>query len=135
MPEYDLTQLILDPGKYDAQIDAVDFKFNNPRLICIGFRIPSKGVDYYVWDELPFSAPVNSPNYSRTAEGKYRVFQILSAFNEKPPPKILEFDLEELLVGREVYLELRLKQGEGFPTPKVVKVLGKARQPVQGPYK
>lgn len=132
--EYDLTHPTLPGGRYDAQIDAVEFKFAHPRLMCIGYRVPFKGRDHYVWDESAIAAPAKSPSYSRTAEGKARVHQILSAFGEKPPPSLIEEDLEETLVGREVHIEIRNKLGAVFPDPKVVKILGRARQPVMASF-
>jgi hypothetical protein len=129
VPDIDLTHPKLPDGRYDAQIDAVEFKFYDPKLICIGFRVPFKGVSFYVWDEQPIAASPKSASYPRIAQGKYRVHQILDAFGEKPPPTASELDLEETLVGREVLIEIRNTRGD-IPTPKVAKVLGKARQPV-----
>ena len=134
MPETDLTRPTLSDDNYDAQIGAIDFKFANPRFLCIQYRIPFRARDYFVWDELPYSAPVKSVHYQRTAQGINRLHQILTPFGKMLPPSISDEDLEELLVGLEVLVKIQSKLDGVVSVPKVFKVLGKARQPVQGPY-
>ena len=86
-----------------------------------------------MWEELPIDAPVNSPGYARTAQGKSRIFEILTAYGEQPPPSINAPDLEDALVGREVHISTRNKQTGTFAVPVVTAVLGKARNPVPPP--
>ena len=133
MPDIDLTFPILPDGRYDAAIEAIDLKLYTTVLLCIGYRIPYRGKDCRVWEELPVDAPAKSPSYARTAQGKSRIFEILSAFGEQPPPKIFAPDLEDALLGREVHVALRNKQSGVFAVPVVTAVLGKARNPVPAP--
>jgi hypothetical protein len=131
--DIDLTHPSLPAGRYDARIEGIDLKRYTTVLLCISYRIPYQGRDHYVWEELAIDAPANSPAYSRTAEGKGRVFEILTAFGEKPPPKIFAPDLEDALVGREVHISIRCKQSGTFAVPVVTAVLGKARNAVPPP--
>jgi hypothetical protein len=131
--DLDLTHPSLPAGRYDARIDAIDLKRYTTVLLCIGYRIPYQGRDHFVWEELAIDAPRNSAAYSRTAEGKSRIFEILSAFGEKPPPEIFVPDLEDVLIGREVHVDIRTKQRGAFTVPIVAGVLGKARKPVPPP--
>ena len=131
--DIDLTFPTLPEGHYDAVVEQIELKRYTTILLCIGYRIPHKGRDYHVWEELPIDAPANSPSYSRTALGKGRIHEILTAFGEKPPPKMLDLDLEDALVGREVHIAIRNKQSGTFAIPVVIAVLGKARHPVPPP--
>jgi hypothetical protein len=131
--DIDLTFPSLPEGRYDAVIEAIELKRYSTVLLCIGYRVPHKGRDYPVWEELPIAAPASSPSYSRTAIGKGRIYEILIAFGEQPPPKIFAPDLEDVLVGREVHVSIRNKQSGVFPVPVVTAVLGKARHPVPPP--
>ena len=131
--DIDLTHPALPDGRYDAVIHAIDLKRYTTVLLCICYRILYKGRDFFVWEELAIDAPASSPGYSRTAQGKGRIHQILSAFGEKPPPKIFAPDLEDSLVGREVHIAIWNKQSGTFAVPVVTAVLGKARNPVPPP--
>ena len=131
--DLDLTFPALPDGRYDAAIDAIDLKRYATVLLCICYRVPHKGRDFLVWEELAIDAPASSPSYARTAQGKGRIFEILSAFGEPPPPKIFAPDLEDTLVGREVHIAIRSKQSGTFAVPMVTAVLGKARNPVPPP--
>ena len=102
--DLDLTFPALPDGRYDAVIEAIDLKRYTTVLLCIRYRIPHKGRDFPVWEELAIDAPASSPSYARTAQGKGRIFEILSAFGEPPPPRIFAPDLEDTLVGREVHI-------------------------------
>jgi hypothetical protein len=133
VPDINLTHLTAPEGRHDAVIERIDLKLYTIVLLCIGYRVPYKGQDYHVWEELPIDAPANSPGYSRTAQGKSRVFEILTAFGEQPPPKIFVPDLEEALVGREVHIGVRHKQSGTFAVPVVTGVFGKARNPIPPP--
>ena len=75
----------------------------------------------------------SSPGYARTAQGKSRIHEILTAYGEQPPPSIHAPDLEDALVGREVHISTRNKQTGTFAVPVVTAVLGKARNPVPPP--
>jgi hypothetical protein len=131
--DIDLTHPSLPAGRYDARIEAIDLKRYCTVLLCIHYRVPYQGRDYSVWEELAIDAPANSPGYARTAEGKGRVFEILTAFGEKPPPKIFAPDIEDALVGREVHIGIRTRQRSVFAVPVVTGVFGKARNPVPSP--
>jgi hypothetical protein len=131
--DFDLTFPSLPDGRYDAVIYAIDLKRYTTVLLCIGYRIPHKGCDFFVWEELAIDAPASSPSYSRTAQGKGRIHEILSAFGEPPPPKIFAPDLEDALVGRELHISIRSKQSGTFAIPIVTGVLGRARNPVPAP--
>jgi hypothetical protein len=131
--DIDLTAPSLPAGRYDARIEALELKRYTTVLLCLGYRVPYQGRDEYVWEELAIDAPLNSPAYSRTAEGKGRIHEILTAFGEKPPPKIFAPDLEDALIGREVHIVIRTKQRGIFAVPIVTAVLGKARNPVPPP--
>ena len=86
--DIDLTFPALPDGRYDAVIEAIEIKRYTTVLLCIRYRIPHKGRDFRVWEELAIDAPVSSPSYARTAQGKSRIHEILSAFGEQPPPRI-----------------------------------------------
>jgi hypothetical protein len=131
--EIDLTHQTLPEGRYDAVISSISLKRYNTVLLCIGYRVPYRGRDVHVWEELAIDAPVTSPGYARTAEGKSRIFEILTAFGERPPASIHAPDLDDALVGREVHISTRNKQTGTFPVPVVTAVLGKARNPVPPP--
>jgi hypothetical protein len=133
--DIDLTHPSLPAGRYDARIEALDLKRYSTVLLCLCYRVPYQGRDYFVWEELAIDAPRNSPSYSRTAEGKGRIYEILAAFGEKPPPTIFAPDLEDVLVGREVHIGIRTKQSTVFAVPIVTGVLGKARNPVPAAIK
>lgn len=133
MPDIDLTHQTPPEGRHDAVIEAINLKRSGWTWLGIYYRIPHKGEDFFLWEELPIAVPPNSPGYQRTAEGKGRIHEILSAFGEQPPAKIFAPDLEDALLGREVYLEIRHQQKGTFRTPWVVAVLGKARRPVPAP--
>jgi hypothetical protein len=131
--EIDLIHQTLPADRYDARIEGIDLKLYSTVLLCIHYRVPYRGKDHHVWEELPIDAPVNSPGYARTAQGKSRIFEILSAYGEQPPASIKVPDLEDALVGREVYISTRNKQTGTFAVPMLVGVLGKARNPVPPP--
>jgi hypothetical protein len=131
--DVELTFPALPDGRYDAAIHAIDLKRYATVLLCICYRIPHKGRDFFVWEELAIDAPVSSPGYARTAQGKGRIVEILSAFGEQPPVRIFAPDLEDTLVGREVHIAIWNKQSGTFPVPVVTAVLGKARNPVPAP--
>jgi hypothetical protein len=131
--DLDLTFPSLPDGRYDVVIHAIDLKRYTTVLLCICYRIPYKGRDFFVWEELALDAAVSSPGYSRTAQGKGRIHEILSAFGEPPPPKIFAPDLEDALVAREVHIAIRSKQSGTFAVPVVTAVLGKARNPIPPP--
>jgi hypothetical protein len=131
--DFDLTHPSLPAGQYDARIEKLDLKRYSTILLCLGYRVPYQGRDYFVWEELPLDAPKSSPGYARTAEGKGRIHEIFVAFNERAPPKIFAPDLEDFLVGREVHIAIRAKQAGIFSVPVVTAVLGKARNPVPPP--
>jgi hypothetical protein len=128
--DIDLTHPTLPEGRYDGKIEVIDLKRYTTVLLCIGYRIPYQGRDYHVWEELAINAPAKSPSFSRTAQGKSRVHEILTAFGEQPPPKIFAPDLEDALVGREVHIAIRHRQSGTFAVAVVAGVLGKARNPV-----
>ena len=75
-----LTYPELPDGGYDAVIEAIELKRYSIVLLCIGYRVPYRGDDFHVWEELPIDAPKNSPGYARTAQGKSRIFEILTAY-------------------------------------------------------
>ena len=133
VPNIDLTHKTLPEGKHDARIEGVDLKLYSTVLLCIHYRVPYRGCDYHLWDELPIDAPVNSPGYARTAQGKTRIHEILSAYREQPPASIKAPDLGDALVGREVHISTRNKLTGTFLVPQVTGVLGKARNPVPPP--
>ena len=70
--DLDLTFPSLPDGRYDVVIHAIDLKRYTTVLLCICYRIPFKGRDFFVWEELAIDAPASSPGYSRTAQGKGR---------------------------------------------------------------
>jgi hypothetical protein len=131
--DLDLTYPALPDGRYDAVIHAIELKRYSTVLLCLCYRIVHKGRDFFVWEELAIDAPTSSPSYSRTAQGKGRIHEILSAFGEQPPAKIFVPDLEDALVGREVHIGIRSKQSGTFSVPIVTGVLGKARNPIPPP--
>jgi hypothetical protein len=131
--DLDLSHPSLPPGRYDARIEVLELKRYTTVLLCLLYRIPYQGRDHYVWEELAIDAPKSSPGYARTVEGKGRIHEIFVAFDEEPPPKIFAPDLEDLLLGREVHINIRAKQSGPFAVPVVTAVLGKARNPVPPP--
>ena len=132
MPDIDLTLQTLPASNYDARVDGIALKRYETVLLCIRYRVPYRSRDFYVWEELPIDAPVISPGYARTALGKSRIFEILSAYGEKPPPSV-GLDLEDALVGREVHISTRNRQTGTYAVPMVSAVLGRARNPVPPP--
>jgi hypothetical protein len=133
VPDIDLTVPTLPASNYDARVDGIALKLYETVLLCIHYRVPYRGRDFHLWEELPIDAPVDSPGYARTAQGKSRIFEILSAYGEKSPPSIKAPDLEDALVGREVHISTRNRQTGTFAVPMVSAVLGKARNPVPPP--
>jgi hypothetical protein len=131
--DIDLTYPALPDGRYDAVIERIELKRYTTVLVCIDYRIPYKGKDCHVWEELAIDAPANSPSYWRTAQGKGRIHEILTAFGEQPPSRIFAPDLEDALVGREVHIAIWNRQSGTFAVPVVSAVLGKARHPVPPP--
>ena len=74
---------------------------------------------------LALDAPLSSADYSRTAEGKGRVKQILQ-INDTPEETIKDFtDIQELLPGMRVRIEVRHKIVSGLLVPRVQAILGK----------
>jgi hypothetical protein len=130
VPDIDLTHKTLPEGKYDARVEGVDLKLYSTVLLCIHYRVSYRGCDYHLWEELPIDAPISSPGYARTAQGKSRIHEILSAYGEQPPASIKAPDLSDALVGREVHISTRHKLTGTFPVPQVTGVLGKARNSV-----
>jgi hypothetical protein len=133
MPDIDLTHRTLPEGRHDAVIIGVELRKGYiPVLLCISYRVPHKGEDFYVHEQLAIDAPKNSPRYDSTGEGKFRLFEIFAAFGDKPPPTISEPDLEDALIGREVYISVRIKRNVNgkYPRPFIDAILGKARKPV-----
>ena len=133
VPDIDLTHPTLPEGKYDALIDCITLKLYSTVILCIRYRVPYLGRDFHLWEELPIDAPVSSPGYARTVQGKSWIFEILSAYGEQPPPSIKAPDLEDALVGREVHISTRNRQTGTFAVPMVSAVLGRARNPVPPP--
>jgi hypothetical protein len=131
--DFDLTHPSPPAGRYDARIEGLELKRYTTVFLCLCYRIPYQGRDHYVWEELAIDAPRNSSAFARTAEGKSRIHEILTAFGEKPPTKIFAPDLEDVLVGREVHISVRSKQSGTFAVPVVTAVLGKARDSVPPP--
>jgi hypothetical protein len=133
VPDIDLTHPTLPEGRYDARIDEIVLKLYSTVLLCIHYRVPYRDRDFHLWEELPIDAPVNSPGYARTAQGKSRILEILSAYGEQTPPSIKAPDLEDALVGREVHISTQNRQTGTFAVPRVSAVLGRARNSVPPP--
>jgi hypothetical protein len=122
----DLTWEALPEGEYDAVIRNVEFKFGASLSIVIVWRALHEGQEYFVDEWLTLDAPKTSPNYQRSAEGKGRIMQILSAYGEEMPSKIEPNELVETLEGKALRIVISHRRINGLPAPKVAKVKGKA---------
>ena len=90
---------------------------------------PHKGQEYCVEEWLTLDAPKSSSSYQRTAEGKGRVKQILSAYDEQMPDKIEPRELIAALEGKAVRIAVTHKITNDLPVPKVSRILGKPQAP------
>jgi hypothetical protein len=125
----DLSWNALPPGVYDAHVDKVDFRFGASLSLVITYWVPHEGEEHFLDDWLTLDAPKSSPSYQRTAEGKGRVKQILSAYDEQMPDKIEPRELIAALEGRAVRIAVTHKITNDLPVPKVSRILGKPQAP------
>jgi hypothetical protein len=125
----DLSWRVLPPGVYDAIVDKVDFRFSASLSLIITYRVLHEGEEHFLDDWLTLDAPKNSPSYQRTAEGKGRVKQILSAYDEQMPDKIEPRELIAALEGKAVRIAVTHKITNDLPVPKVSRILGKPQVP------
>jgi hypothetical protein len=125
----DLTWHVLPPGVYDAVVDEVDFRFGANLSLVITYRTAHRDQEYCVEEWLTLDAPKSSSSYQRTAEGKGRVKQILSAYDEQMPDKIEPRELIAALEGKAVRIAVTHKITNDLPVPKVSRILGKPEAP------
>jgi hypothetical protein len=125
----DLSWKALPPGVYDAAVDKVEFRFGADISIVITYRVPHEDAEYFLDDWLTLDAPKTSSSYQRTAEGKGRVKQILSAYDEQMPDKIEPRELIAALEGKAVRIAVTHKITNDLPVPKVSRILGKPGAP------
>ena len=80
---------VLPMGAYSATIDDVRVNFGALTWLGITYRVQYAEEDYSVSEILALDAPLSSADYSRTAEGKGRVRQILQVTTcRRKPSKI-----------------------------------------------
>ena len=116
---------VLPMGAYSATIDDVRVNFGALTWLGITYRVQYAEEDYSVSEILALDAPLSSADYSRTAEGKGRVKQILQ-INDLPVETIKDFtDIQKLLPGMSVRIEVTHKFVSGLPVPRVQAILGK----------
>jgi hypothetical protein len=125
----DLSWDPLPPGVYDAVVDKVSFPYSANVSIIITYYVPHEGKEYFLDDWLTLDAPKTSSSYQRTAEGKGRVKQILSAYDEQMPDKIEPRELIAALEGKAVRIAVTHKITNDLPVPKVSRILGKPEAP------
>ena len=125
----DLSWDVLPPGVYDAVVGKVDFRFGANLSIVITYRVLHEGEEYFLDDWLTLDAPKTSSSYQRTAEGKGRVKQILSAYDQQMPDKIEPAALVAALEGKAVRIAVTHKTMNELPVPKVSRILGKPEAP------
>ena len=97
--------------------------------LVITYCVPHKGEEHFLDDWLTLDAPKSSSSYQRTAEGKGRVKQILSAYDEQMPDNIEPRELIAALEGRAVRIAVIHKITNDLPVPKVSRILGKPQAP------
>ncbi len=131
--DIDLRHPLLPEDRYDAVIEKIELKFGTTIFLGICYRIPFRGEDFHVWDDLALAAPNDSQGYARTVEGKARLRQIFFACGEQLPHKINRLDIDDALIGRELFVCIRNRMSWGQLQSKVVEIVGKARQPVPPP--
>jgi hypothetical protein len=113
-------------GQHNAMIEQVELNFSAVTWLKIGYRIQFQGQDYWIRELLAFAAPLDHPDYQRTAEGKGRVRQILQVLGLSEND-IQDFaDIETKLHGAQVQIVVAHKSQHGLPVPVVRAVIGKA---------
>jgi hypothetical protein len=125
----DLSWDVLPAGVYDAVVDELEFRFGANISIVITYGTTHKGQEYHVEEWLTLEAPKTSSSYQRTAEGKGRIKQILSAYDEKMPDKIEPAQLVAALEGKAVRIAVTHKKKNELPVPNVSRILGKPEAP------
>lgn len=117
---------VLPMGAYSATIDDVRINFAATTWLRITYRVQHAEEDYSVSEILALDAPLHSADYSRTAEGKGRIKQILQ-IHGLAEETIKDFtDIQKLLPGMSVRIEVRHKNVSGLLVPRVQAILGKA---------
>ena len=124
---------VVPMGVYNATIDDVHVNFGAATWLGITYRLQYGEEDYSVSEILALDAPLSSADYSRTAEGKGRVKQILRV-HDLPEETVKDFtDIQKLLPGLSVRIEVIHKFVSGLPVPRVRAILGKAAPTVETP--
>jgi hypothetical protein len=117
---------VLPMGAYSATIDDVRINFSATTWLGITYRVQHAEEDYSVSEILALDAPLHSADYSRTAEGKGRIKQILQ-IHGLAEETIKDFtDIQRALLGLSLRIEVTHKLVSGLPVPRVHSVLGKA---------
>jgi hypothetical protein len=122
----DLRWEALPEGEYDAIVHKVEFKFGASLSIVVVWRATHEGQEYFVDDWLTLDAPKTSSNYQRSAEGKGRIRQILSAYDEKMPSEMEPDQLVAALEGKALRIVISHRNINGLPVPKVAGIKGRA---------
>ena len=120
---------VVPQGQHDATIEQIELNFSAVTWLKIGYRIQFQGQDYWILEMLALDAPLESPDYQRTAEGKGRIRQILQVLGLSEND-IQDFaDIETKLRGAQVQIVVAHKSQHGLPVPVVRAVIGKGMAP------
>jgi hypothetical protein len=123
---------VVPPGTYDAIIDPLEITFSTIVWLKIAYRVHHDGQDYCVQELLALEAPLDSPNYQRTAEGKGRIRQILRVLGLSEHDVRNYTDIETKLSGARVQIAVAHKLQHGLPVATVRAVIGKGIAPADG---
>jgi hypothetical protein len=116
---------VLPQGAYSATIDDVRVNFGALIWLTLSYRVRHEDETYFVSELLALEAPLGSPGYARTAEGKGRIKQILQIHNV-PEENIQTFtDIQKVLQGLNVRIEVIHKIVHDLPVAHVRAILGK----------
>jgi hypothetical protein len=122
---------VVPAGTYDATIEA-EITFSTITWLIVTYLVRHDGQDYCVREMLALEAPLDSPNYQRTAEGKGRIRQILRVLGLSEHDVRNYTDIETKLSGARVQIAVAHKLQHSLPVATVRAVIGKGIAPADG---